>query len=114
MANRQPKLLDLVAVTNCPPGEPLEVGDVGDGRRGVALAIRNRIEITSRKPLDTNPKRQRGDSFPIADTPRSCFGLVWSLEPGSSCRFEKRPAYRGGGYIAYISRQADQVHRVRA
>lgn len=29
MANRQPKLLDLVAVTNCPPGEPLEVGDVG-------------------------------------------------------------------------------------
>jgi catabolite regulation protein CreA len=30
MANsRQPKLLDLVAVTNCPAGEPLEVGDVG-------------------------------------------------------------------------------------
>jgi len=28
--------------------------------------------------LDTNPKRQRGDSFPIADTPRSRFGLVWS------------------------------------
>ena len=26
--------------------------------------------MTSRKPLDTNPKRQRGDSFPIADTPR--------------------------------------------
>lgn len=30
MANsRQPKLLDLVAVTRCPAGEPLEVGDVG-------------------------------------------------------------------------------------
>lgn len=26
---RQPKLLDLVAVTNCPDGEPVEVGDVG-------------------------------------------------------------------------------------
>ena len=39
--------------------------------------LRNRIEITSRKPLDTNPKRQRGDSFPIADTPRSRFGLVF-------------------------------------
>ena len=33
--------------------------------------LRDRIEITSRKPLDTNPKRQRGDSLPIADTPRS-------------------------------------------
>jgi hypothetical protein len=29
MANRQPKLLDLVAVTNCPVGGPLEIGDVG-------------------------------------------------------------------------------------
>ena len=27
--SRPPKLLDLVAVTNSPPGEPLEVGDVG-------------------------------------------------------------------------------------
>jgi catabolite regulation protein CreA len=27
--SRQPKLLDLVAVTNCPVGEALEVGDVG-------------------------------------------------------------------------------------
>lgn len=26
---RQPKLLDLVAVTNCPAGEPIEIGDVG-------------------------------------------------------------------------------------
>ena len=26
---RQPKLLDLVAVTDCPPGESVEVGDVG-------------------------------------------------------------------------------------
>lgn len=26
---RQPKLLDLVAVTNCSSDEPLEVGDVG-------------------------------------------------------------------------------------
>ena len=47
-------------------------------RTGAEL-VRNRIEqITSRKPLDTNPKRERGDSFPIADTPRSRFGLVWS------------------------------------
>ena len=37
-----------------------------------------RVEITSRKPSDTNPKRQRGDSLPIADTPRLRFGLVWS------------------------------------
>jgi hypothetical protein len=29
MANRQAKLLDLVAVTGSRPGEPLEVGDVG-------------------------------------------------------------------------------------
>ena len=41
-------------------------------------SLRNGIEVTSQKPLDTNPKRQRGDSFPIADTPRSRFGLVWS------------------------------------
>jgi len=27
--SRQPKLLELVAVTNCPAGEALEVGDVG-------------------------------------------------------------------------------------
>ncbi|MCO6455679.1 MAG: DUF4926 domain-containing protein [Pirellulaceae bacterium] len=27
--SRQPKLLDLVAVTKCPAGEPVEVGDVG-------------------------------------------------------------------------------------
>ena len=26
---RQPKLLDLIAVTNCPSDESLEVGDVG-------------------------------------------------------------------------------------
>ena len=27
--SRQPRLLDLVAVTHCPGGEALEIGDVG-------------------------------------------------------------------------------------